>query len=230
VAYTHTLILAVAGLTMITGVLGAVAQNEFRRILSFHIVSQIGYMIMGLGLFTPLALAGSIFYVIHHIIVKTNLFLVSGAVSRLRGAYELKNLGGLYRAYPGLAVLFMIPALSLAGIPPLSGFWAKLTLLQAGLEIRHYAIVTVALAAGMLTLFSMIKIWTEAFWKPSAADPQSEGNGGQLYRLLLPVALLAILTVAIGLFAQPFFALAERAAEQLMNPEAYIRAVLGDIS
>ena len=99
-AYTHTMILVLSGLTMVTGVLGAVAQKEFRRILSFHIVSQIGYMTLGLGLFTTAAVAGSIFYIIHHIIVKTNLFLVSGVVHRLHGTYELKKLGGLYATRP----------------------------------------------------------------------------------------------------------------------------------
>jgi multicomponent Na+:H+ antiporter subunit D len=167
VGYTHTLILVMAGLTMLTGVLGAVAQNEFRRILSFHIVSQIGYMIMGLGLCTRLALAGSVFYIVHHIIMKTNLFLVSGVAYRLRGTFELKDLGGLYQAHPLLALLFLIPALSLAGMPPLSGFFAKLVLLQAGLEMGQYVIVAVALAVGLLTLVSMTKIWAEAFWKPA---------------------------------------------------------------
>ena len=99
--YTHTIILVLSGLTMVTGVLGAVAQNEFRRVLSFHIISQIGYMTLGLGLLTTAGLAGSIFYIIHHIIVKTNLFLVSGVVYLLRGTYELKNLGGLYSSKPG---------------------------------------------------------------------------------------------------------------------------------
>src|SRR5690606_28487407 len=96
--YTHNLLLVLSGLTMLTGVLGAASQNEFRRILSFHIISQIGYMVMGLALFTPLALAGAIFYIIHHIIVKANLFLISGVVHRLQGSYELKYLGGLYRS------------------------------------------------------------------------------------------------------------------------------------
>ncbi|MDQ4147290.1 MAG: Na+/H+ antiporter subunit D, partial [Pseudomonadota bacterium] len=139
VGYTHTLILIVAGLSMVTGVLGAVAQNEFRRILSFHIVSQIGYMLMGLGLFSSLALAGSVFYIIHHIIVKTNLFLVSGVAHRLGGTYELKKLGGLYSAYPFLALLFLVSALSLAGLPPFSGFFAKLALVQAGLQLEQYS-------------------------------------------------------------------------------------------
>jgi multicomponent Na+:H+ antiporter subunit D len=225
VGYTHTLILVIAGLSMLTGVLGAVAQNEFRRILSFHIVSQIGYMLMGLGLFTRLALAGSVFYIVHHIIVKTNLFLVSGVAYRLRGTFELKDLGGLYHAHPMLALLFLIPALSLAGIPPLSGFFAKLALLQAGLEMGQYIIVVVALAVGILTLVSMTKIWAEAFWKP-AADPPASGIQSSR-ALLLPIATLATLTVLIGLAAGPLFALSMQTADQLLNPRDYIQAVLG---
>src|SRR5262245_27330061 len=137
VGYTDTLILVIAGLTMLTGVLGAMAQNEFRRILSFHIVSQIGYMIMGLGLFTRLALAGSVFYIVHHIIVKTNLFLVSGVTYRLRGTFELKDLGGLYHAHPLLALLFLIPALLLAGMPALSGFLAMYERLMVSIALGH---------------------------------------------------------------------------------------------
>ena len=234
VGYTHTLILIIAGLTMVTGVLGAAAQNEFRRILSFHIVSQIGYMLMGLALFTPLALAGSIFYIIHHIIVKTNLFLISGAVYWRRGTFQLKDLGGLYRTSPGVAVLFLIPALSLAGIPPLSGFWAKFVLVRAGLELEQYAIVATALGVSLLTLFSMIKIWAEVFWKEepesTVADPERlrpAGTGQRWLSLLLPIIILATLTVTIGLATEPVFSLATRAAEQLLNPAGYIEAVLG---
>ena len=174
--FTHTLILIAAGLTMVTGVLGAAAEIDFRRVLSFHIISQIGYMLMGLGLFTSLALAGSIFYLIHHIIVKTNLFLIGGIAHRLRGSFELKSLGGLYRDYPLLGALFLIPALSLAGIPPLSGFWAKLILIRSGLEIKEYIIVATALAVSAMTLYSMIKIWIEAFLKdqPIATDDPSQ--------------------------------------------------------
>src|SRR5690606_34292811 len=114
VQFTHTLILILSGLTMLTGVLGAASQNEFRRILSFHIISQIGYMTMGLGLAglasTPTAaiaaLAGSVFYIAHHIMVKTNLFLVSGVTHYLQGSFQLHRLGGMYRSYPLLSVLF----------------------------------------------------------------------------------------------------------------------------
>jgi multicomponent Na+:H+ antiporter subunit D len=242
VGYTHTLILVVAGLTMVTGVLGAVAQNEFRRILSFHIVSQIGYMLMGLGLFTPLGLAGSIFYIIHHIIVKTNLFLVSGVAHRVQGTYDLKKLGGLYQGYPGVAILFLVSAFSLAGLPPFSGFFAKLVLLQAGLEIGQYAIVAVSLVVSVLTLFSMTKIWAEAFWKPApqvvqvsssggyGRDGSNAGNLGNFALLLLPIIALATFTMLFGLAAEPLFILSSRAAEQLLNPADYIETVLGGSS
>jgi multicomponent Na+:H+ antiporter subunit D len=231
VAFTHTLLLVVAGVTMVTGVLGAAAQTDVRRILSFHIVSQIGYMIMGLALFTKLALVGAVFYVMHHIIVKANLFLVGGVMHRLGGSSDLGRLGGLYRSRPLLAVLFLIPALSLAGVPPLSGFWAKLVLIQAGLQTGQYLIVGVALAVGGLTLYSMTKIWMQGFWEaqPEGAAPLANPGAARMVPLLLPIAALAAVTLAIGLWAQPLFDVAGAAADQLLDPTAYRRAVLGGV-
>ncbi|MGH9349319.1 MAG: Na+/H+ antiporter subunit D [Vicinamibacterales bacterium] len=226
--YTHSILLAISGLTMITGVLGAMAQGEVRRILSFHIVSQIGYMVMGLALFTPLAVAGSIFYVFHHIIVKTNLFLVAGLIRRAGGSFDLGNLGGLYGRVPWLAMLFLVPALSLAGVPPLSGFFAKLALVQAALAGEQYLIAAVALVVGLLTLFSMMKIWNEAFWKPAPGTPPAAvatvGTGAAA--LVGPSVALAMMTVVIGLGAEPAFRLALDAAHQLLDPRVYIAAVL----
>ncbi len=226
-AATHTLIIVISVLTMITGVLGAAAQFEIRRVLSFHIISQIGYMTLGLGIFTPAAIAASIFYVVHHIIVKTNLFLIGGAIGHVRGTGELKRLGGLYRDYPWLALLFLIPAMSLGGIPPLSGFFAKFALIQSAIEFQHYWPVAAALAVGLLTLFSMTKIWAEAFWK---AEPEGEAGGtrGPVPLLMLvPITAMALLTVGIGFFPGTLLDLATRAAGQLMNPNGYIEAVLG---
>ena len=234
--YTHRLILLVAGLTMFAGVLGALAQTDFRRALAFQHISHVGYMMMGLGLYTGLALAGSVFYIIHHIIVKTNLFLITGVTQRLKGSFDLKKLGGIYKAYPAVALLFFIPAFSLAGVPPLSGFFAKLALIEAGLDAKEYAIVATALGAGLLTLLVMARMWTEAFWKP-APETSAPGTGeveaatatglGGLRPLIAPIILLAVLTVIIGLVAEPVFSLATRAAQQLMNPTEYIHAVLG---
>ncbi len=230
--YTHEILLWGAGLTMLSGVLGAAAQFEFRRILSFHIVSQIGYMILGLALFTPLAIVGGVFYIMHHIIVKANLFLVSGIVHRLGGSYQLKRLGGFYRSHPWLAVLFLIPALSLAGIPPLSGFLAKFIVIRAGIEAEAYGVTAIALLVGLLTLYSMIKIWSEVFWKstPPEGDvaPYPEVRQRELWLMAAPVVGLGLCTLFIGLYPAPIHALAEASAAQLLDPDAYIRAVLGE--
>ncbi|MCB1070292.1 MAG: Na+/H+ antiporter subunit D [Kiritimatiellae bacterium] len=225
--HLHGLILGLAALTMVTGVLGAAAQFEFRRILSFHIVSQIGYMILGLGLFTPLALAGSIFYLMHHIIVKTNLFLIAGIVHYRFGTGELKSLGGLYKTAPWLSLLFLIPALSLAGIPPLSGFFAKLLLVMAAVDIHAWGMIATALGVSLLTLYSMTKIWNEAFWKDAPTPPPPARTDQSTILMMIPVILLATITVVIGFGAGPVFRLALAAANQLMNPSDYIHAVLG---
>jgi multicomponent Na+:H+ antiporter subunit D len=208
-------LLVVAGLTMVTGVLGALAQGHFRRVLSFHIVSQIGYMVLGLALFTPLALAAAVFYIAHHIIVKANLFFVAGVAHGMQGTEKLADMGGLAR-HPWLAALFLIPALSLAGLPPLSGFWAKLFIVQAGLDAQAYLLVGVALAVGLLTLMSMAKIWHEAFWKPGAPE------GRVPHSMVAPVVALALLTVLIGLLVAPLLDIALVAGQQLMRPDAYI--------
>ncbi len=228
-----TVILIISAFTMLSGVLGAVIQMDFRKILSFHIISQIGYMIMGLGLFTQFAVAGGIFYILHHIIVKTNLFYISGLVERIQGSNNLKKLGGLYKVYPWLGVLFLIPAMSLAGMPPLSGFWSKFMVVKAGILTKDFLVVGVALFVGLLTLFSMTKIWNEAFWKniPDKVDTASAVPFRMLslsikLSFILPIVILAIITIAIGFFVEDFFALANTAAEQLMNPTLYRQTVL----
>jgi multicomponent Na+:H+ antiporter subunit D len=232
--FIHALLLVLAGLTMVTGVLGAVAQYDMRRLLSFHIISQIGYLLMGLGLFSVLGVASTIFFMIHVILAKSALFLVGGVLHYLTGTYDLKKLGGFYRTSPTMAVLFVLPAFSLAGIPPLSGFWAKFGLVRAGLEQQQYLIAAVALATGILTLFSMTKIWNEAFLKEEA-DGKPKENMPQLAsmprdtRLLLltPIAVIAVLMVVIGVAVEPLFALSLDAANQLIDPTDYMQAVLG---
>jgi multicomponent Na+:H+ antiporter subunit D len=149
-------------------------------------------------------------------------------VLRVTGTTELKKLGGLYRRQPLLAGLFLVAALALAGIPPLSGFWAKLALVWAGLETGHYLIVAVALLVSLLTLFSMTKIWAEVFWKGETAKNESLPlSRAALWQMALPTALLGLTTVVIGLWPEPLYALCMDAARQLLAPEAYIAAVLG---
>ncbi|WP_439587429.1 Na+/H+ antiporter subunit D [Hydrogenophaga sp.] len=230
--YTGPIIGAVAVLTMVTGVLGAAAHFDIRRILSFHIISQIGYMLVGIAVATPLALAGSVLYVVHHIVVKANLFLIAGAMRLAGGGFDLKAMGGLHRSTPLLALLFAIPALSLAGVPPLSGFWAKFVVVKSSLDAGHSVLAGVALAVGVLTLYSMVKIWNEAFWKAPAANSAQASAAWRAaprtrWAMLLPVVGLAAITLTIGLATEPFIEFSLRAADQLLVPHGYIEAVLG---
>lgn len=223
------LVLVAAAATMIVGVLGAATRYHIRRILSFHIISQVGYMILGLGLFTPLALAGAIFYLLHHIIVKANLFLISGLIQRHGGSFELSRVGGLYKSHGWVALLFFIPAFSLAGFPPLSGFWAKMILIRATLEAGQFLLAAVAAVVGLLTVYSMVKIWSEAFWKPHpvVAKERSRAVPPMNAWMLAPIVALAAMTVLIGLSPEPLYQLARTAADELLEPGAYVYTVIG---
>ena len=218
------LLLTIAGLTMLVGVLGAVAQQDMKRILSFHIISQIGYMIMGVGLYTVAGISGAIFYLIHHIPVKTSLFLVEGIVEETSGTSRLDRVGGLIRRQPVVAVLFFVVALSLAGVPPLSGFVGKFALLQAGVEGRQWAVVAVSLVVSLLTLFSMTKIWNGAFWGEPTTGPAPNRNGTTMV-MTTATAGLVLVTLAIAIGAGPLYALSERAATELLQPRTYFEAV-----
>jgi len=200
-------------LTMVIGVCGAMSQFHTRRILSFHIISQIGYMTLGLALGTAAAISAAIFYIIHHIIVKSNLFFVASVIDRIGGGENLKRTGGLYRSAPWLAGLFLIPALSLGGIPPFSGFWAKLALLKELFNANAWFAGAVALAVGVCTLFSMMKIWAEAFWKDRPAEAKEFRPVG--FAHILPIVILAAATIALSVYPSWLFDLADIAAQQL---------------
>jgi multicomponent Na+:H+ antiporter subunit D len=179
-------------------------------------------MVLGLALLTPLALAGAIIYMLHNILAKANLFLVSGLVRRV---------GGLYHTHGLISIGFLISAFALAGMPPLTGFWAKLLVIRASLDSFQYAMAILAAVVGLLTLFSMVKIWTEVFWKPLPAPvrvavPHNPGASGSIW-MLAPVLVLAGLILVLGVFMEPLIRFAELAAWQLLEPADYVRAVLG---
>ena len=271
--------------TMVVGILGAVAQTDVRRILSFTLVSHIGYMVFGIALGTAAGLAGAVFYVVHHIAIQTTLFLVAGLVERLGGSTAVDRLGGLAAASPLLAVLFFVPAMNLAGIPPLSGFLGKLGLLQAGIDVGDplpLTLVAAGVVTSLLTLVAVSRVWSRAFWRPAAQPEAAEvpvdadepapagdgqapgaaraelrraawerhtavatapspspdgltGDGDQarpespLPRVMLGAAAgMVTVTVALTALAGPLYAVADRAAADLLDRRPYVTAVLGD--
>jgi multicomponent Na+:H+ antiporter subunit D len=222
-AGVYTTILLLSATTMIVGLVGAIGQWDFRRVLSFNLVGHIGFTTIGLALWTPAALAGSILYVLHHMLVITTLFLVSGLFLRQRRTTDLRELGGLYRSRPAVACLAMIPLFSLAGVPPLSGFIAKVAVIGAVLNTNHYIIAAIALATSLLTMLSMARVWEEAFWKPAPANPaQARLSAG----IVAPIIWLVCLTLGITVAAGPVYSLSLRAATQLLDANGYVRAVL----
>ncbi len=227
-----SLVAVIAPLSMVTGVLGAASHFDVRRILAFHSISQIGYILIGVALATPLVIAGTLFFIVHHSIVKSSLFLIAGVMRKAGGSFDVKRSGGLYRHEPFLAALFFIQAMSLAGLPPLSGFWAKFALIQATMEEGSFAIVLVALIVSLLTLYSMLKIWNEAFWKAPSDISQCSNSTWQRmpatrrWGMLLPIVGLTVISLGMGLCADPFLEYSIRVGDQLSNPNAYIQTVL----
>jgi multicomponent Na+:H+ antiporter subunit D len=230
-AQLGTLLLIVAALTMAVGVFGAIAQDDMKRILSFHIVSQIGYMIFALGLLTVAGLAAAVFYTFNNIILKTSLLLVTGLVERRGGSSRLSEVGGLVRSAPLLGLMFALPALSLAGLPPFGGFVAKFAVFDAGVQSSQWAIVAVGAFVSLLTLYSMTKIWAGVFWgepddRPRQRPDTSDTLGGPTL-MLASTAAVVLIGVAVMIFARPLYSLSERAAQDLLEPMRYVSAVLG---
>ncbi|MFI6426529.1 Na+/H+ antiporter subunit D [Promicromonospora sp. NPDC050880] len=223
------LVLALA--TMLVGILGAVAQDDVKRLLSFTLVSHIGYMIFGVALATQASTAAAIFYVVHHITVQTALFLVVGLIERRSGTTSLERLGGLATMAPGLAILFFVPAMNLAGIPPLSGFLGKVGLLEAGVvdgSMLAWALVIGSVVTSLLTLYAVIRAWNKAFWQP-CPDKESLPAATPLpWGMVGPTAALVTVGVSLTVLAGPLYAYAERAAEMAMDGRTYVESVFPD--
>jgi multicomponent Na+:H+ antiporter subunit D len=205
----------VAAVTMVTGVLGAAYHYDVRRILAFHSVSQIGYVLLAASIGGAAGFAASAFFILHHVVVKANLFLVGGLMARSTGTYDLRAMGGLHGSRPALALLFGISASSLVGIPPLSGFWAKVLVVRSSFAADHWVWGATALVVGALTLFSMSKIWLEAFWKPAPSSFEARGEDRLPFGALAACTTLAALAILAGLAPFPIIAFLDDAAAAL---------------
>lgn len=235
-AITHGALGILAVLTMVAGVLGAAAQTDMRRVLTFTVVSQIGFMLIGLALMTRMGLVGTVFYMLQDILVKVGLFLAGGiAVRYAANESAYGRLGGLWMNKLWLAVVFLIPAMALVGLPPVSGFWGKLALVRGALEAEAWILTGVALAASFVTLYVVGRLFVTVFWKPAPALTEAETQARAAYAptrgdmaLMVPaVTAVAVVILGLGIFAEPVLALVDQAAQQLLDPTAYITAVLG---
>lgn len=218
----HTIVLVLSGPTMVVAVMGALSRGTVRQILSWHILSQVGFMLLAIGLFSVYSLAACVFYIIHHIVVKASLFLVGGIAQRLNGTDDLKKMGGLWLAHPFVGVLFLLQALSLAGIPPLSGFWGKYMILVDGMKQGEWILVFASLAASVMTLMSMVKIWLGAFWQENTGPAL---NTARVKSMSVVMAIFVCVSLTIGLGASSVIELSQRAAKLALNQVNYQRVI-----
>ncbi len=224
--FWQPIIYGIAAITMVSGVIMAASAYDIRKILSFHIISQIGYMIMGLGIFSVFGLAGALYFLVHNMLSKTTAFMSAGLMQQKYGTFDLKKMGNLYRLHPYVAFLFLIPALSLAGIPPTSGFFGKFLLIYAGFSAGAWIVTISALVVSIFTLFSMVKIWNEAIWKPLPEDVPVHDEKRMNRTSVFASSVMAFSSLLFGFAITWFFDVFIRAGEQLVNNQHYINAIL----
>lgn len=205
----------IAVLSMVTGVLGAAYHWDMRRILAFHSISQIGYILLAIAPASRAGDAAAIFFTLHHSLVKAGLFLVVALVFRYTGHYDLRRIGGLYATRPGLGVVFMLLALALVGIPPFSGFWGKYLIVREALVQGEYVWAACGLLVGAVTLYSMIKIWLEAFWKPHPDPDWQPPVAARVTTAWLSVGALVMVTLWAGLLPDTMITFVTDAATAL---------------
>ncbi|WP_107038867.1 complex I subunit 5 family protein [Brumimicrobium mesophilum] len=228
------ILMIIAGLTMFFGGIGALVQKDMMRVFSYLIICHIGFMVGGLSLFTEVAIVGAIMYMFHDIIVKATLFMLGGVMFRIFGSTRLYNMGGMMDDYPKLSFLFAIPLFALVGIPPLSGFWPKISLFSASYTAGEIAMLVMFIFASLITLVIIAKIWNKSF---STSDPKRERKLSFKYfndfsfaekaAYVAPIILLVGVTLYYSFFAEHFQMVAERIGEELMNTEHYYNAVYG---
>ncbi len=233
--FLENVLMGVAMLTIFSGAVGALVQHNLQKIFSYLIICHIGFMVAGLGMGTRIALTGAIFYMIHDIVVKANLFMVGGLLYRINGTSNIKKMGDMYARYPLLSLVMAVPLFSLVGIPPLSGFWPKLSLIMGGLETENYAMIGLILFGSFITLFIIAKVWAELFWKKKeleVAPPNfrffDAHTQSEKILILIPILFLGVLSLGIGFGAGPVQALSERISSELSDVSGYITVVLGE--
>ncbi|MEL5991108.1 Na+/H+ antiporter subunit D [Microbacterium phosphatis] len=240
----NTLLLVVALATMIVGVLGAVAQAELKRILSFTLVSHVGYMVFGLAIATPAAIGATVYYTVHHIVVQTTLFLAVGLIERRAGSTSILKVKGLFRAAPVLAALYLIPALNLGGLPPFSGFIGKFALFDAAAQIGTplmYTLIVGGIVTSLLTLYALMRAWNLSFWREEDDSVETEARIQHLEnapaadevseRRVIPRIMTAattgmvVVSVALTVFAGPLYEICERIGSGLLEPVSLVQLI-----
>ncbi|PGT89281.1 MULTISPECIES: Na+/H+ antiporter subunit D [Bacillaceae] len=222
-SFTHQILAWLSALTIVFGVIGAIAYWDIKKIVIYNIITAVGVILFGIAANTPNSVEGSIYYLVHDMIVKGALFFLVGTIIAITGTSNLRKFSGLIASHPFLGWMFLIATLALAGIPPLSGFIGKLKIIQGGFEAGEYTIAFVVLLSSLLVLYSVMKIFIHGFWgEPNKIPVNKEATKG----LILPIVILLVLSIAYGFGVESLSPYISQAADTLLDPSIYIQAVL----
>ncbi len=207
--FMNNILMAIGSITIIAAVMMALVQHDFRRLLGYHAVSQVGYMVLGIGTGTLIGIAGGLFHMLNHAIYKSCLFLSGGSVEKKTGTGDLDKLGGLAKLMPVTFVTFLIASLAISGVPPFNGFASKWMIYQGIIESGrnggYFWIVwlTAAMFGSALTLASFLKLIHAIFLGQQSKEQQeAKAAKGEISpHMWIPTLLLAGLCILFGVFA-----------------------------
>ena len=226
------LMLYVGVATLVCGALGAVVQTDLRRLFSYLLVASIGFMMVGCSLQSEKALAATLYYMVHSMLVMTALFLIAGVVQHLRGSLDLRTLSGVNKDFPALSFMFLILVFMAMGFPPFSGFWPKLVLISESLNQQAYIGTGAIIFSSFLSIVALGRAFAFGFWRP--LEESQVGDSDVLTSVpasrklqYVPVLVLIGLAGLIGVLPALLFDPATLAAKGLLDSAAYVKAVLG---
>ncbi|HAR35377.1 MAG TPA: NADH/ubiquinone/plastoquinone (complex I) [Acidobacteria bacterium] len=197
------LLMALGTVSMVVAALLALGQKDIKRMLAYSSISQVGYIVLGLALGTPLGIAGALFHLFNHAVAKGLLFLNSGSIQHITGTRNLEELGGLGKKVPVTAGTNLVGSLSIAGVPPLAGFWSKLIIIMALIQAREFGYALVAILASILTLWYYLLIQRKAFFG-RVADRWLLVKEAPFWMSAANV-VLALICILAGIFFSPIF-------------------------
>lgn len=223
---THSIIAVMAIFTIIGGSIGAIAFRDVKQVITYNVVIAVGFILAALAIFTATSITGGIYYLLHDMIVKALLFILAGTIIYLTKTSRVDGMSGLIRNYPALGWFFFITVLSLTGIPPLSGFLGKILVGQGALEAGSYILLGFTFLSSMVVLYSLLRIFMGTFWGETIISEEEQIPLKPL--MMIPSAILVILTFALGLAPEFIAPYVMDATDVLMKPQLYIDAVLGN--
>ncbi|MCR2823594.1 Na+/H+ antiporter subunit D [Lederbergia panacisoli] len=222
--FTHELLIILSLITIVLGSIAAIAYKDIKKIIIYNIVVAIGIITYGIGTMNADSLSGSVFYLIHDMIIKAALFMIAGVIVAITGTGSYQKFSGLIRHYPLLGWIFFLSILALAGIPPLSGFIGKILIARGGFAEGDIVGALVILFSSLFVLYSLMRVFINSFWGDPKGSKVNSNIG--VSKLLIPISVLMIASISYGVFSEHVNMYITQAVDVLINPSLYIEAVL----